>query len=310
MVEKTQIPMLTDRQRFYSARTPPSFTQQDVLAGKVIKLNPALITVTDGLVGKMEPEALQERVLAQVELLLSHGKVRTFHVDVNFEDYGGFGAKRPDINTTIFTPDFLARLSEHVQAAGAFLNLHLLTDRPQDHLREFEVPPLGTVCFQLDAVQEPAALKALVHQIVEMGACASPVIETVGTENRPPLSVEDAFMLLEPVLPDVGMLTLQASGTAARSSQRSACFDHVAPYIARVRRTFDGTFQIQGGITTETIGEAVRLGAEFLVCGTQIFRNARGLTSPEVVDRLLAEAARALVNVDDRNLYHPDSYCE
>lgn len=287
--------MLTDRQHFYTSRTPPAFTQQDVLDGKAVKLNPALITIADGLVGKVEPETLQKRVLAQVELLLDHGKVRTFHVDVNFEDYGGFGAKRPDINSTIFTPDFLAKLDERVQAAGAFLNLHLLTDHPQDRLLEFETIPLGAICFQLDAAQEPAAIEALVHQIVEMGACASPVIETVGTENRLPLSIEAAFVLLEPILPSVGMLTLQASGTAARSSQGRGRFDHVAPYIARVRHNFDGTFQIQGGITTETIGEAVMLGAEFLVCGTQIFRNPQGLTPAEVVDHLLAEASCALV---------------
>jgi pentose-5-phosphate-3-epimerase len=286
----------TDRQRFYSARTLPAFTRQDVLDGNVVRLNPALITIIDGLVKKLPPETLQERVLVQVELLLRHGKIHTFHVDVNFEDYGGFGARRPDINTTIFTPDFLARLDECVQSSGAFLNLHLLTDRPQDHLREFEAVPLGAVCFQLDAVQEPTVLWALVHQIVEMGACASPVIETVGTENRPPLSVEVAFALLEPILPSVGMLTFQASGTATRSRHGEGRFDRVAPYIARARRAFDGTFQIQGGITTETIGEAVRLGAEFLVCGTQIFCSAQGHTPPGVVDHLLIEAASVLVN--------------
>ena len=57
-----------------------------------------------------------------------------------------------------------------------------------------------------------------------------------------------------------------------------------------------GTFQIQGGITTETIGDAMRLGAEFLVCGTQIFRNSQGLIPPQVVDRLLAEAACTLTS--------------
>jgi pentose-5-phosphate-3-epimerase len=291
----------TDERRFYSVSTLPNANHQGILDGDIIKLNPALITITDGLVGQMAPEVLQGRVRSQVELLLNQGKIRTFHMDVNFEDYG-FGPQRPDVNTAVFTPEFLARLNTRVQAQGAFLNLHLLTDQPHIRLRKFEDIPLGTVCFQLDAVQEPAALEALVDQIAAMGACASPVVETVGTANRPPLSVEAAFALLEPVLPEIGMLTFQAAGTAARSSQGGGRFDHVAPYVARARHSFDGTFQIQGGITTETIGEAVRLGAEFLVCGTQIFCNAEGLTPPEVVDRLLAEAARALANIDDRNM--------
>jgi pentose-5-phosphate-3-epimerase len=291
----------TDGRRFYSVSSLPNATRQGILDGDVVKLNPALITITDGLVGQMAPEVLHGRVRSQVELLLNQGKIRTFHVDVNFEDYGGFGPQRPNVNTAVFTPEFLAQLNTRVQAQGAFLNLHLLTDQPHIRLREFEDIPLGAVCFQLDAVQEPAALEALVHQIAAMDACASPVIETVGATNRPPPSVEAVFALLEPVLPEIGMLTFQAAGTAARSSQGGGRFDRVAPYIARIRRAFAGTIQIQGGITTETIGEAVKLEAEFLVCGTQIFCNAEGLTPPEVVDRLLAETARALTDVDDRD---------
>jgi pentose-5-phosphate-3-epimerase len=298
-LQEADEPEPADGRRFYSVSTLPHATRRGILDGAIVKLNPALITITDGLVEQMAPEVLQGRVRAQVELLLNQGKVRTFHVDVNFADYGGFGPQRPEINTAVFTPEFLARLNARVRAQDAFLNLHLLTDRPHVHLREFAGIPLGAVCFQLDAVREPAALVALVRQIADLRACASPVIETVGTPNRLPLSVEAAFALLEPVLPEVGMLTFQAAGTAARSSQAGAHFDHVAPYVARARRAFAGTIQIQGGVTTATIGEAVKLGAEFLVCGTQIFCHPEGLTPPEVVDRLLAEAARALVDADD-----------
>jgi pentose-5-phosphate-3-epimerase len=297
--EAADEPKPADGRRFYGVSTLPNVTPQGVLDGDVVKLNPALITITDGLVEQLAPQVLQGRVRAQVELLLAQGKVRTFHVDVNCADYGGFGPRRPEVNTAVFTPEFLARLNAHVQTQGAFLNLHLLTDRPHVRLRRFADIPLGAVCFQLDAVREPAALAALVRQIADLGACASPVVETVGTANRQPLSIEAAFALLEPVLPEVGMLTFQAAGTAARSSREGGGVDHVAPHIARVRRTFAGPIQIQGGITTRTIGEAVKLGAEFLVCGTQIFLHPDGLTPPEVVDRLLAEAARALVDADD-----------
>jgi hypothetical protein len=120
---------MTDGQRFYSVPVLRTFTRQDVLDGKVVKLNPALITITDGLVGEVAPKVLQEQVLTQVKLLLKH-KIRTFHVDLNFEDYSGFGQRRPDINTPVFTPDFLAQLDEQIRAGGGFLNLHLLTDRP------------------------------------------------------------------------------------------------------------------------------------------------------------------------------------
>ncbi|MBS7645281.1 MAG: hypothetical protein QXR65_08880 [Candidatus Bathyarchaeia archaeon] len=75
--------------------------------GKIIKLNPALVTLTDGLIGRVPPRLIREKVLCQVEHILEHGKVYTFHVDVNFEDYEGFGLKRPKINTSVFSPAFL-----------------------------------------------------------------------------------------------------------------------------------------------------------------------------------------------------------
>ena len=48
-------------------------------------------------------------------------------------------------------------------------------------------------------------------------------------------------------------------------------------------------------ITPSTIREAVKFGAEFLVSGTQIFRNQKGLAPPDVIDIMLMEAAKALM---------------
>jgi pentose-5-phosphate-3-epimerase len=51
---------------------------------------------------------------------------------------------------------------------------------------------------------------------------------------------------------------------------------------------------LQGGISIETVAEAARLGADFLVSGTEIFRKRNGLRAPEVIDRMFEEAARGL----------------
>ncbi|MBN1964115.1 MAG: hypothetical protein JW910_05680, partial [Anaerolineae bacterium] len=101
---------------------------------------------------------------------------------------------------------------------------------------------------------------------------------------------------LAPVLDRVGMLTFQAASTAARSNRTAGAFarDLLAGYLAALRPGFDGTIQVQGGITTATVGAAVALGAEFLVAGTQLFRHPDGLPAPDVIAAMLREATAAL----------------
>ncbi|MBN1202946.1 MAG: hypothetical protein JXJ20_13940 [Anaerolineae bacterium] len=288
--------MTTAGQQFYGTSTLTApFTRADVLDGHVIRLSPALITITDGRIGSVPPDVLRDDVTGQVRALLDHS-VRSFHVDINFDDYGGFGSQPPDRNAAIFTPDYVADLNTLTRQRGGFLTLHLLTDDPAYHLRAFEHIPLGAVCFQLDAVPDGGRLADLVEQIRAMGACASPVIETTGTGRLVPVPPADVRALLDPVLPSIGMLTFQAAGTAARSNLPAGAFarDQVAAYIAALKPGFEGTIQLQGGITTATICAAVGLGAEFLVAGTQIFHHPGGLAPPDVIDAMLHAAARGL----------------
>ena len=199
---------MTDAQRFYSQPAPHPVTRQDVLDGRIIKLNPALITITDGLVATSEAPVLQDQVYAHVRALLGHG-IRTFHADINFPDYQGYGPHRPDINTGVFTPAFLARLNDLVRTHQAFLNLHLLTAEPLQQLRAFAHIPLGAICFQLDAVATSQQLAILVDRIWQAGACVSPVIETIGSGRAPVLTPEAVVARLEPVVGRIGMLTVQ-----------------------------------------------------------------------------------------------------
>lgn len=274
---------MTPAQRFYGISSP----------GDAVRINPALITITDGLVAHRPVPALQERVWQEVADLLEHG-VRTFHVDINFPDYGGFVHQRPDLNVSLFTPTFLERLNAFVCERGAFLNLHLLTDCPRARFRNYLSVGAGAICFQLETV-DAQALGAVVDDIRATGAVASPVIETVGSVNRPAEPVSAVLAKLGPVLPRIDMLTLQAVGTGARSSWASleAGESRLQEYAAWARSNFEGTLQIQGGITTATVGAMATLGADFLVCGSQIFRNPAGLPAHEVVAALVAEASRA-----------------
>jgi pentose-5-phosphate-3-epimerase len=282
-------------QKFYSERFAGPFTRQEILNGQVIKINPALITMIDGLVRTTPAAKLQQQVIEQVHQLLAYG-VRTFHVDVNFEDYSGYGLSRPDLNGVVFSPAFLQDLNQLVVEGGAYLNLHLLTDAPLRHFAEYAAVGAGAICFQLDATPDPKTLAELLDSIDQPGACASPVIETVGSESLPPRSREDVRALLEPVVSQIGMLTFQAAGTASRSNRPAGQFaaEEARAYISFLREGFRGTIQIQGGMTSGTIGRAVQLGAEFIVCGSEIFRNRESQPATVVIDRLLQQAAQAL----------------
>lgn len=285
--------MDTPGQVFYgtSARRTPC-TRAEVLAGQVIRLSPALITITDGRTDREPPAALQRDVMARVRDLLAGG-VRSFHVDINCGDYSGFGSAAPAVNTHVFTPAYVTELAALIRARDAFVTLHLLTDTPEAHLPAFADAALGAVCFQLDAVPEPARLAALVDRIRAMGACASPVVETVGTDRRAAAPPEEVHALLAPLLSRTGMLTLQAAGTGARSNRPAGAFEagRVAAYLDPLRPAFGGTIQLQGGITLETIPAAVETGAEFLVAGTQLFRHPDGRAPAEVAAAMLEAAA-------------------
>lgn len=278
---------------YYSTSLRSACTREDVLAGRVIRISPALITITDGRMTTTPPDDLLDEVCDQVEALLDHG-VSSFHVDINFDDYSGFGSSGPDQNAALFTPEFVSDLNQIVQARGGYITLHLLTDYPDVHLRDFDSIPLDAVCFQLDAIQDARQLATLIKHIHNIGACASPVIETVGTVvTQSPIAVR---ALLDPVLTEIDMLTFQAAGTATRSNLPAGAFarDQVAAYIDCLRPDFNGTIQIQGGITISTVGAAVELGADFLVAGTQLFRNKDGFAPSQVIDLMLQAAAKEL----------------
>jgi pentose-5-phosphate-3-epimerase len=86
--------------------------------------------------------------------------------------------------------------------------------------------------------------------------------------------------------------------TASRSTDPPSMPDRneVEDYVRFIKRDFGGTIQMQGGITTATISKAIRLGAEFLVCGTQIFRNKEGQTPERVIQEMLLEATKILLD--------------
>lgn len=285
--------MQSARDFYAQSRLALPHTRADVLSGRVIRINPALITLVDGRIRTTGAAELQQMVLAQADALLELG-LQTLHVDINFPDYGGFGDPRPDMTDAIFTPEWVTELTRRAVQHGAYVNIHLLTDHLSLQLRNYADSGAGAVCFQLDSVPDGGALVELIDQIHAMGAAASPVIETVGTAERPAEPPETIAARLRPLLWQIDMLTLQAAMTASRSNQAGVMLDtaRAEAYLKPLRPYFTGTLQIQGGITKETIKQAVKLGADFLVAGTQIFRS--GANPGDVIAQMLAAAAAEL----------------
>lgn len=271
------------------------FSARDVLAGEVVRINPALITITDGLVHQVSTAQLQQRVRQHVAELLEES-IQTFHIDINFGDYGGFGPHAPDMNGHVFSPEFVTQLAHLTACRNAYINLHLLTDQLCDRLRAYVDCGAGAICFQLDAIHNSDHLRCVLDQIHTMNAASSPVIETIGTPARPAIPPQAVHDLLCPHIDAVDMLTIQAATTAARSNQRGVCLDTdaVTAYLSPLKSRFSGPLQIQGGITIATIPQAVELGAEFLVAGTQIFRNSSGQSPAEVIHAMHRAAADTL----------------
>ncbi|MEQ8154904.1 MAG: hypothetical protein ABRQ25_08500 [Clostridiaceae bacterium] len=290
--------MKTKRQLFYGESSLKFYTREDIIRGKIIKINPAIITILDKLNKSMDVNLIQEKVLAEAEILLKQGNIYTLHVDINFEDYSNFPSNGPAINSHIFNVDFIERLNRLSESYSAFLNIHLLTDYPKRHIQDIKHIKVGAICFQLEVVKNSKELSEIIDEIMEAGACASPVIEVIGTEKFIPGTKQQVLKFISPFQDKIGMLTFQVETTGARSNNALGMLasNEAADYIDFFVNNFEGTIQIQGGITTKTISSAIKLGCEFLVCGTEIFNNKSGYSSTEVIENMLEQSEKILLS--------------
>lgn len=89
--------MKTKRQLFYGQSSLKFYNREDIINGRVIKINPAIITILDKLDKSLDIDLIQEKVLTEVEILLKKGNIYTIHVDINFKDYNNFGNNGPAV---------------------------------------------------------------------------------------------------------------------------------------------------------------------------------------------------------------------
>jgi ribulose-phosphate 3-epimerase len=183
------------------------------------------------------------RLAAQVEEVMAAG-ARVIHCDVMDGHF---------VPPITFGPTVVAALREALPAE-AFLDVHLMIERPERHVEDFVKAGAGNVTFHVEATPH---VDFTVNRIKEAGA-------TAGIALNPGTAVEALAMT-----PDVALcMTVNPGWGGQPFIDRSV--DRIRALHKRVGP--DALIEVDGGIDAETAPQAVAAGANVLVAGTAAFR--------------------------------------
>ena len=159
-------------------------------------------------------------------------------------------------------------------ATDAFLDVHLMIDRPQRYVEEFCRAGADLVTFHVEAAQPQdvlAALRAVLEQGKKVGLSVKP--QTPATVLLPYLDLVDLVLVMT-VEPGFG---------------GQKFMDDQLPKIRQVRAMLDELnpdcdIEVDGGVNMETGRQLRQAGADMLVAGSAIF----AADDPEAMCRRLS----------------------
>jgi ribulose-phosphate 3-epimerase len=172
----------------------------------------------------------------------------------------GVRAHHLDVMDGHFVPNFTYGMTivEAVRRLTELpLDVHLMIARPENYVRAFREAGADVITIHAEATERPAEVLA---EIRGLGAAAGLAINPLT-----PVSTIDSCL-------DTCDLVLVMSVQAGFGGQ---AFDPVAlDKLGELRGKVspDTLLEIDGGITTETIGPAAQAGAQLFVVGSAIFR--------------------------------------
>lgn len=192
---------------------------------------------------------------------------------------GGAGLLHVDCMDGHFVPNLTIGpvVVEKVRAVTElFLDVHLMLSEPARYIQAFAEAGADNITFHAEVVSEPEALADRIH---ELGCSAGITINPDGPLDRVKRAVPHVEMVL--------LMTIYAGFGG------QAFLPEVLPTIREVRGwlTDEQRLEVDGGIRTDTIGEAAAAGADVFVAGTAVFDAPDGDYGRSIADLRQAAAA-------------------
>jgi ribulose-phosphate 3-epimerase len=203
------------------------------------------------------------RLGSQIEEVMAAG-ARVIHVDVMDGHF---------VPPITIGPLVAASISDLVHEAGGAIDVHLMIDRPENHIEEFAKAGADSITFHAEATPH---INRTLNAIKELGCLAGLAINPGTPVAAVGESIHDA---------DVFLCMTVNPGWGGQ------------PFIAdspdKVRRLAslvgDGTIEVDGGIDTGTAGSVADAGARLFVAGSAVF----GADDPAAAYSAIAQAAGA-----------------
>ncbi len=185
----------------------------------------------------------------------------TLQREVEAVEAAGAEAIHLDVMDGHFVPNlsFGLPIVEAVRRATDLpLDVHLMIDNPAQYVEEFRKAGADHITIHAEVVADP---RPLLDKIRSLGASA-------GLAINPPTPLA----AIEPYLQHCNLILVMSVMPGFGGQQfNDVAIDKLS--ALKARKDVDALLEVDGGVTTETIGRCFQAGAELIVTGSAIFRH-------------------------------------